>query len=213
MGRPSTYLGGESGHPRFLGARQWVAPSAPFQERASACPRSPATNRAPATAGAGRRYWFRWLMRPWRGIVPKKSQLGEDRCNFKPRRTDHNRGRASTNESRLKPLRRRFRTTENTENTEKENTQDAVKAVEEITHGDRQDQEIATRDSRLRAATFGSWPSLLVSVGCVAKTHREAERCVITSSTHPTGYRLISLRALRSTNVQNLRGVRRFPNA
>ena len=32
--------------------------------------------------------------------------------------------------------------------------------------------------------------------GCVAKTHREAERCVIASSTHPTGYRLISLRAL-----------------
>ena len=34
-------------------------------------------------------------------------------------------------------------------------------------------------------------------VGCVAKTHREAERCVIASSTHPTGYQLISLRALR----------------
>ena len=32
--------------------------------------------------------------------------------------------------------------------------------------------------------------------GCVAKTHREAERCVIASSTHPTGYQLISLRAL-----------------
>src|SRR5208337_4610319 len=30
-----------------------------------------------------------WLMRSWRGIVLKKSQLGEDRCNFKPRRTDH----------------------------------------------------------------------------------------------------------------------------
>ena len=30
-----------------------------------------------------------WLMRAWRGIVLKKSQLGEDRCNFKPRRTDH----------------------------------------------------------------------------------------------------------------------------
>ncbi len=29
--------------------------------------------------------------------------------------------------------------------------------------GDRQDQEIATRGSRLRAATPGSWPSLLVS--------------------------------------------------
>src|SRR5208283_6224018 len=45
------------------------------------------------------------------------------------------RGRASTNGSRLKPLRRRFRTTENTENTEKENTQDAVQAEEEIPHG------------------------------------------------------------------------------
>ncbi len=33
-------------------------------------------------------------------------------------------------------------------------------------------------------------------VGCVAKTHREAERCVIASSTHPTGYQVISLRAL-----------------
>ena len=65
--------------------------------------------------------------------------------------------------SRLKPLRRRFRTTENTENTEKENTRDAVKAEEEITHGDRQDQEIATRGSRLHAANLGSWPSLLVS--------------------------------------------------
>ena len=74
------------------------------------------------------------------------------------------RGRASTNGSRLKPLRRRFlELTENTEHTEKENTQDAVKAEEEITHGDRQDQEIATRGSRLRAATPGSWPPLLVS--------------------------------------------------
>ena len=34
-------------------------------------------------------------------------------------------------------------------------------------------------------------------VGCVAKTHREAERCVVASSTHPTSYQLISLRALR----------------
>ena len=68
--------------------------------------------------------------------------------------------------SRLKPLRRRFRTTENME---KENTQDAVKTEEEITHGDRQDQEIATRDSRLRAATLGSWPSLLVSVSRVRR--------------------------------------------
>ncbi len=31
-------------------------PSAPFQERVSACSRGPATNRASATAGAGRRY-------------------------------------------------------------------------------------------------------------------------------------------------------------
>ena len=30
-------------------------------------------------------------------------------------------------------------------------------------HGDGQDQEIATRGSRLRAATLHSWPSLLVS--------------------------------------------------
>jgi hypothetical protein len=73
------------------------------------------------------------------------------------------RERASTNGSRLKPLRRPFRTTENTEHTEKENTQDAVKAEEEITHGDRQDQEIATRGSRLRAGTLGSRPSLLVA--------------------------------------------------
>ena len=65
------------------------------------------------------------------------------------------------------------------------------KVEEEITHGDRQDQEIATRDSRLRAATLGSWPSLLVTAS------REAERCVIASSTHPTGYRLTSLRDLR----------------
>lgn len=47
--------------------------------------------------------------------------------------------------------------------TEKENAQDAVKAEKEITHGDRQDQEIATRGSHLRAATLGSWQSLLVS--------------------------------------------------
>ena len=47
--------------------------------------------------------------------------------------------------------------------TEKDDTQDAVKADEEITHGDRQDQELATRGSRLRAATLGSRPSLLVS--------------------------------------------------
>ena len=33
----------------------------------------------------------------------------------------------------------------------------------ESTHGDGQDQEIATRGSRLRAATLHSWPSLLVS--------------------------------------------------
>ena len=32
-------------------------------------------------------------------------------------------------------------------------------------------------------------------VGCVAKTHRGAERCVIASSSHPTGYQVISLRA------------------
>ena len=30
-------------------------------------------------------------------------------------------------------------------------------------------------------------------VGCVAKTHREAERCVIASSSHPTGYQVIFL--------------------
>ncbi len=30
--------------------------------------------------------------------------------------------------------------------------------------------------------------------GCVAKTHRNAERCVIASSTHPTNYRLQALR-------------------
>jgi hypothetical protein len=45
-------------HPRCLGARKWVASSAPFLERASACSRGPATNRASATAGPGRRYWF-----------------------------------------------------------------------------------------------------------------------------------------------------------
>ena len=30
-----------------------------------------------------------WLVRSWRGIVQKKSQRGEDRCNFKPRQPDH----------------------------------------------------------------------------------------------------------------------------
>ncbi len=30
--------------------------------------------------------------------------------------------------------------------------------------------------------------------GCVAKTHRNAERCVLASSTHPTNYRLQALR-------------------
>ena len=53
--------------------------------------------------------------------------------------------------------------------TEKENTQDAVKAEEEIRHGNRQDQEIATRGSRLRAATLGSRPSLLVSASRVRR--------------------------------------------
>jgi hypothetical protein len=32
------------------------------------------------------------------------------------------------------------------------------------------------------------WSHYLQQVGCVAKTHRDAERCVIASSTHPTGY-------------------------
>jgi len=30
-------------------------------------------------------------------------------------------------------------------------------------------------------------------VGCVVKTHRDAERCVIASSAHPTNYRLQAL--------------------
>ena len=30
-----------------------------------------------------------WIMRPWRGTILKKAQLGEDHCNFKPRRPDH----------------------------------------------------------------------------------------------------------------------------
>src|SRR5208283_1681633 len=88
------------------------------------------------------------------------------------------RDRGSTNGSRLKPLRRRFRTTENTQNSEKDDTQDAVKAKEEVTPGDRQDQEIATRGSglqrRLSAPGHLCWSQ---QVGCVAKTHREAERC------------------------------------
>ena len=73
---------GETGRPRLVRARKWVVPSAwhsasqdhqghvgwiqlrlfeasvVVQERASACSRGPATNRASARAGAGRRYWF-----------------------------------------------------------------------------------------------------------------------------------------------------------
>src|SRR5271166_2854865 len=32
------------------------------------------------------------------------------------------------------------------------------------------------------------FPDARKQVGCVAKTHRDAERCVIASSTHPTGF-------------------------
>ncbi len=37
-------------------------------------------------------------------------------------------------------------------------------------------------------STF-SYRTPVQQVGCVAKTHRDAERCVIASSTHPTGLR------------------------
>ena len=99
-------------------------------------------------------------------------------------------------------LRRRFRTTENTQNSEKNDTQDTVKAEEEIRHGDRQDQEIATRGSRLRAATLGSWPSLLVlasrvrrkdAPGSGAVRHRKLDAPYRLPA---TGYQLTSLRAL-----------------
>src|SRR5208337_3944937 len=55
-GRARREQGGERGQPRYLCARKWVAPFALFRSGASACSRGLATNRASATAGAGRRY-------------------------------------------------------------------------------------------------------------------------------------------------------------
>ena len=50
---------------------------------------------------------------------------------------------------------------------------------------------------------FGADPSLVRQVGCVAKTHREAERCVIASSTHPTSHSLIGHELDDQGNIVN----------
>ena len=54
---------------------------------------------------------------------------------------------------------------------------------------------------------FGAHPSLVRQVGCVATTHREAERCVIASSTHPTSSYVMRLRLGRA-GISVVRGVR-----
>jgi len=78
-----------------------------------------------------------WIMRPWRGIIIilKKAQLGEDHCNFKPRRPDHIEEEHRPTRADSSHSGDDFRTTENTQHTEKDNTQDAVRAEEEIPHG------------------------------------------------------------------------------
>ncbi len=48
----------------------------------------------------------------------------------------------------------------------------------------------APEQSQVAKGTLGAnHASRTPAVGCVAKTHRDAERCVIASSTHPTGLR------------------------
>ena len=160
----------ESGHPLFLGSRKVGGPfrSLSRGKRGRSGARECLLTRPGHESGvrdsrARPAVLVLWLMRSWRGILLKKISTRGRSLQLQAAPDRSYRDRASTSGSRLKPLRRRFRTTENTENTEKENTRDAVKAEEEITHGDRQDQELATRGSRLRAATLGSRPSLLVS--------------------------------------------------
>ena len=90
MGGKAKYLlRGRKRPPTFPWCQTVGGPFRALSGARKCLPTKPGHGSGAATAGAGRRYWFRWLMRPWRGIVPKKSQLGEDRCNFKPRRTDH----------------------------------------------------------------------------------------------------------------------------
>ena len=141
----------------------------PFRSAQLCNRRGPATNRASATAGAGRRYWLdgrrdhgeELFMRSWRGIVLKKiSTRGRSPATLAAPDRSY-RGRASTNGSRLKPLRRRF---SNRRRTRRRRTHKMQSRRQRKSHiGDRQAQEIATRGSRLRAANLGSWPSLLVS--------------------------------------------------
>src|SRR5208282_683535 len=60
-----------------------------FQERRKCLLTSPGHESGVRDSRGGPAVSVVWLIRPWRGIVLKKSQLGEDRCNFGPRRTDH----------------------------------------------------------------------------------------------------------------------------
>src|SRR5208283_1995564 len=47
------------------------------------------------------------------------------------------------------------------------------------------------------------FPDARKQVGCVAKTHRDAERCVIASSTHPTGFsRPVAAPAFQPMDIQ-----------
>ena len=168
-GNYSSELSGQSELP--FGRRQTVQRAGGLPRRSSPGPDEPLTCRRRKVGAHDallnhRKFCVFWESAVYeirREIVLKKISTRGRPLQLQSAPDRSYRDRASTNGSRLKPLRRRFQTTKNTEHTERENTQDTVKAEDEITHGDRQDQEIATRGIRLRAATFGSWPSLLVS--------------------------------------------------
>ncbi len=53
-------------------------------------------------------------------------------------------------------------------------------------YGDTRRPQASCRENCSKSAFSYRTP---VQQGCVAKTHRDAERCVIASSTHPTGSR------------------------
>ena len=132
-------------------------------------------------------------MRPWRGIVLKKISTRGRSLQLQAAPDRSYRDRASTSGSRLKPLRRRFRN-------HGEHREHGGGKHTRCSQGGRGNHAWGQTgsgacDTGQPPACGDSWlPAISAGLRSL-RQHREAERCVIASSTHPTGYRLISLRA------------------